>query len=204
MKRRNFTLVELLVVIAIIGVLSAMILTAVTGATKKADETKCKAEMTTLVNAIKQYESTYGRMPIPKNISASATDTKLSQEQYTWMIKILQNIDPENDTCGTLAKYNKRGIKFLDIQGSDEGVYTDPWDATYWVIFDSDYDGKIKKGTGAYIDGMATETIHQSVVVWSYGNDGEVSTTLNNKKNRDNIYSITTNWNSSEGHIVAK
>ena len=38
---------------------------------------------------------------------------------------------------------------------------------------------------------------------WSIGDDGESSTTANNKKNKDNVYSFTTNW-SPKGHVIQK
>ena len=71
-RRRNFTLVELLVVIGIIAVLAGMLMAGMMYAPAKAQKAKAQAEITTLLNAIKQYESAYGVLPIP----SGAVDTK--------------------------------------------------------------------------------------------------------------------------------
>jgi type II secretory pathway pseudopilin PulG len=65
MKKKNFTLVELLVVIGIITILAGLLLGALIRAPKKAEQAKIMAEVTTLTNAIRQFESTYGVLPFP-------------------------------------------------------------------------------------------------------------------------------------------
>ena len=205
MKKKNFTLVELLVVIAIIGVLAALIFPAVQGSITKAEVAKCKAGMTTLVNAIKQYESTYGKLPCPKDYAlSSGKEQCLSDEQYTWMIKLLQGDSFTDTTMGDSAKYNKRAIKFLDIQGNAPGIYLDPWDKNFKVILDLDYNGYIEPASGA-LDGISSDTtkVYYSVIVWSVGDDGASSTTATDKKNKDNVYSFTTNW-TRIGHTIQK
>ncbi len=213
MKRTNFTLVELLVVIAIIGVLSALIFPAIQGSITKAETAKCKAGITTLVNAIKQYESTYGKLPTPKK-SSDGTASHLccgvvkNEEYYNALIRILQNEEfsatDSTDAFGSVSKYNKRGIKFLDIQGNNPGIYLDPWDNQYNVLLDLDYDGNITPASGE-LNGVSSEStkLYYSIIVWSIGDDGESSTTANNKKNKDNVYSFTTNW-TPKGHTLQK
>jgi len=63
----GFTLIELLTVISIIGVLAAMIIPAVARAKIKAQSARTAVEISQLVGAIKQYESTYSRFPISKS-----------------------------------------------------------------------------------------------------------------------------------------
>ena len=63
-KRGAFTLIELLVVIAIIAVLASVLLPAMNAALKKADATKARAEVKSLVNAWKAYFNEYGRWPV--------------------------------------------------------------------------------------------------------------------------------------------
>jgi len=63
MKRRGFTLIELLVVIAVIGLLSSIILAAVTSARKKADEASVLEAMHQLQSAIEMYQLNTGHYP---------------------------------------------------------------------------------------------------------------------------------------------
>ena len=63
MKRHDFTLVELLMAIGIIVILAAISIPTALSAIKKAETAKAQAEMTALVTALKNYESTYGFLP---------------------------------------------------------------------------------------------------------------------------------------------
>ncbi len=209
MNKKNFTLVELLVVIAIIGVLAALIFPAIQGAINKAEDAKAKAGITTLVNAIKQYESTYGKLPTPK----IGTNTKqccgqgINETYYNALIRILQNedfsSDDDTDDFGTMRTYNKRSIKFLDVQGNEPGKYLDPWDKNYIVLLDLDYDGKITPATEE-LNGVAVSPVNYSVIVWSLGNDNDYDKKAKNSKNKDNIYSFVTNWSKNDGHVISK
>ena len=204
MKKRNFTLVELLVVIAIIGVLAALLFPAIQGALKKAETAKAKAGITNLVNAIKQYESTYGKLPCPKDYDkASGKEPCLTDDQYEWMIKILQGESVTDATMGDSSKFNKRNIKFLDVQGNEPGKYLDPWDQNYKVLLDVDYNGNIEPKAGA-LDGVNTEKVYYSVIVWSIGDDGKSNSSSKHKDNRDNVYSFVTNWSKEDGHVISK
>ena len=68
-RRHNFTLIELLVVIGIIAVLAGILLPTLNTVMLKTKITKARTEIKALEIAIKQYESTYGFLPV----AASAT-----------------------------------------------------------------------------------------------------------------------------------
>ena len=216
-RRRNFTLVELLVVIGIIAVLAGMLMAGIMYAPAKAQKAKAQAEVTTLVNAIKQYESAYGVLPIPSGVSGD--NVVLTGKDYRKMIAILQDTVKELQALGNDdnnpwkgesdsvkkddAKKNKRSSKFLDIQGNDPGQFIDAWGNDYIVVLDGNYDGKIVTDK---IDGVnaASNTYRFSVIVWSKGHDRKSSSTATNKVNEDNVYSFPTTWSSSTGHNISK
>ena len=211
-RRRNFTLVELLVVIGIIAVLAGMLMAGLMYAPAKAQKAKAQAEITTLVNAIKQFESAYGVLPMATTLTG---DDALSTSNYKKLIHLLQ-ADAEglsDDEEKALKKLNKRWTKFLDIQGNDPGTFTDPWGENYTVVLDSDYDGKItlsETDASSCIQGVNVEkksgkyTYRFSVIVWSKGHDRKSNSTPSNKQNEDNVYSFPTTWSSSNGHNISK
>ena len=198
MKKSSFTLIELLTVIAIIIILAGILLPAISGSLKKADVTKARAQMTTLVNAIKQYQSTYGRLPSPT--STYQESNALSSTQYKQLIFILQNeYDHDSEPVLTEAQLktaNPKRIKFLDIVGNEPGEYKDPWDEDFQVFMDANYDDKIKDAT---VPGLNGSNFYYSVLIFSKGPDNSDSNA------KDNVYSISTQWDkSSSKHKIQK
>ena len=210
MKRQklSFTLIEILVVIGIILILAAIILPAVNGAVKKADETKAKAQITTLVNAIKQYEATYGYLPMVSTWFKGTDDWTqdyytIDSNHYEDLIKCLQ-------AEGT---NNPKKQKFLDVVNNKPGEYNDPWGNPYNVMICRNRNGKfyLRNHKKMKIDGIeeieyedgadpeppeppkVKTVFYQSVIVWSNGaeDDGDFDT---KKDNKDNIYSMPVIW----------
>ena len=194
--KHTFTLVELLVSIAIIAILAGILLPAVNGAIKKAQSAKAKAEITTLVNAIKQYESQYGGLPK----SSSTVAELVATSDYTNFIKMLQG-DPQ----GNYADCNKRKIKFLDVVNNTPGDYPDPWDNDYYIYLDvsstaaEDGDGKIGTDTSASIAALPNaKPIYGSIVIYSFGPDGQDWTSANKDQGKDNVFSIPVIWDKND------
>lgn len=220
MEKRVFTLVELLIVIGIIIILSGILLPTLIGAGKKADQAKARAEIATLLNAIKQFESTYGVLPLPMTYPGSPDEYDIApdadiqhnrNDTYTDLILILQGEDPVHNSFGpSNANPNTRRIRFLDVVRNTPGEYRDPWDHDYHVVFDRDYDGQISPPTSAPSPwrriipaGYNTSTnnviyfsppFYFSVIIWSDGSNARENSVSAIK---DNVYSFPVQWSSA-------
>lgn len=204
MKRHDFTLVELLMAIGIIVILAAISIPTALSAIKKAETAKAQAEMTALVTALKNYESTYGFLPFHFKKSSNtspATDGEVQPGDYSDFIKVLQGENLEIKG----KKMNLRKLAFLEIQGNTKGVYEDPWGNDYTVIIDGDGDGKIIQELDDWKyyqlkvekDSDNKYALYQSILIISKGPDGEMGDDKASLA-RDNVLSIPVIWDKSE------
>lgn len=190
MHKNSFTLTELLMAIGIIVILAAIAIPSTISAIKKAEMAKAQAEMTTLVEALKNYESTYGVLPLKClciTPTATPADGKISgtdgtHTAYETLIRILQG---ENLTVNGKAM-NKRQVAFLD--GKDEGVFTDPWGNDYDVYLDGNGDGKLNVD----IEGLSGKPWRKDIIIRSPGPDGDINTF------EDNAYSLPVLWDKDQ------
>ncbi len=97
MRKQGFTLIELLVVIAIIAMLIALLLPAVQQAREAARRTQCKNNLKQIGLGMFNYESSYGRFPLPvfsSCLNGGATGGMLTTT--VWSLAILPDIDQAN------------------------------------------------------------------------------------------------------------
>ncbi len=164
LKIKNYTLVELLTVIAIISILAGLSMAGVSYARKQARITKAKADIASLVTAIKSYESTYRLLPVAKTDTGFTTLGASDDGNYKILMQLLaaRNIDSaskEWDKCG-----NRRKIKFLDVpQNFKEKGFLDPWGNPYIIMLNSSYGDDIT---------FDSKTLYGSVFVYSCGPNG--------------------------------
>lgn len=187
MKKHTFTLVELLVVIMIIGVLAGLILPAIQKGRVKAEVVDCKQRMNALATAIKQYESTYGYMPLAIGKATSSSSDVYGAET---LIDYLTGTNP-------------RGIRFLEPTASG-GAYQDPWEGDFYFAWDLEtgnaYDGQIPEANVTGVNNGGNP-INASFIIWSQGIDGSVGAA----DDEDNVYSIKTVWSTTNNyHEVAR
>ncbi|MDP6469165.1 MAG: DUF1559 domain-containing protein [Pirellulaceae bacterium] len=94
-QHRGFTYIELLTVIAIIGVLVALLLPAVQAATEAARRMSCANNLTQVILAVQEYESTHQVYP-PGTVDTSGPIFHVPQGyHHNWISQILPFLEQE-------------------------------------------------------------------------------------------------------------
>lgn len=161
MKRKGFTLIELLAVIGIIALLASMILMGLNAARERARALEARNMSEQIQLAWSAYLADYHEFPFSS-----------SNQESDIIMQTLRG--PHSDDPPEVSEYrdyNRRGYQYFDIHHLSQGV-KDPWGNYYQIAFDLNDSGTVDVPTP---DG-GTESIRQSVAVWSMGNDGESGT----------------------------
>lgn len=156
---KAFTLVEILVVISIIGLLAGLAFPAIQGAMNTAKKGKAKAEMQSIITALKAYQNEYGRMPdsaaLGSNVEGDGDSWfgGLASQNLCWMLS--------GDNYG---QQNPRQIVFLELPAtSTNGVFLDPWKMQYNIKLDT---------SGNNIINYYSLNLNGSAIVISGGKNG--------------------------------
>ncbi len=167
---RAFTLIELLVVIAIIAVLMGLLIPAGNSAINAAKQAQAKNDIVGICNAVRAYNTEYGRFP---NLGTTSGDTTVASSNRD-LIRILTGQDTEK---------NPRRIVFMEVPagkvvgtstivgGSDSSDnFFDPWGTQYQVRYDSDYDNEVANWYGS---NAGPSSLRTQVIARSAGKDRE-------------------------------
>ena len=182
--RNSFTLTELLVVIAIIAILAGLLIPAVMLGQQKGRETQAKADMNTIILALKGVENTYqqmvkagvGYMPNASNGCVTLKGDTANDAYYKFMAELVDPSNSEIFTSTSPLNINKRKIKFLDPQkGYDPTkdlatnkpyLWLDPWGKPYVIIINTDFTDKIEMPYDS------DKSIAGKVAIYSWGPNG--------------------------------
>lgn len=163
LRPSSFTLVELLVVISIIGLLAGLAFPAIQGAMNSAKKGKAKAEMQSIITALKAYQAEYGRFPSPNSPEGDGDTWYGTGDGSSESPAIFRILSGSNVTANGLQQ-NPREIAFLELPaGSTNGFFRDPWGKkNYALKLDTSGDGKVNY----WVD------IRAPVLLISFGKDG--------------------------------
>lgn len=118
-RKSKFTLIELLVVIGIIGILTGILLPAISGSMNEGKKTKVAATCRQIAQAVENYKSEYGSLPGSGN---SDTDSQV-----------------DATLLDILGGNNARSKPFFN----NSGTLAHPFNGTYNIVLDLDYNNEI-------------------------------------------------------------
>lgn len=119
-RKSRFTLIELLVVIGIIGILTGILLPAISGSMKEGKKTKARAICKQLAVAVQGYLNDYGTLPKADDSSDSTATV-------------------DGSLLGILGGTNARSKVYYE----NTGTISHPFGGSYTIVMDGDYDNQV-------------------------------------------------------------
>ena len=158
------------------------------GPLRPANEANAQNTAYNLKNAIAAYYTEYRKYPVPGEPEG---DTSLQSDHA--LMDVLLGSDPEAEVdglnprriaffTGKQAKPMGKGKfrKGVHLEEGGRGELWDPWGNYYRVVLDTDHDNRVEKPEWDKTSDSAE--LHESILVWSAGPDGDFETGKDNVK----------------------
>ena len=135
-RRQGFTLLEMLIVVAIIGVLVAILMSAVGGIKAKAIQRRTEVEVQSLAMAIRAYHTELGDWPLPSgNPDVGGVWSNNNKQVFAMLVKL-----------------NNHRRNYIELTNSTPYDLVDPYRRVY--VVNIDVSNNFVKVTGAGKDGV--------------------------------------------------
>ncbi len=194
---RAFTLIELLVVISVIAILMALLFPALNSVREQMRREQAHNDVLSIVNAVKNYQTEYGKLPRVTPASANAPDGDVLVGDAD--AKAAIDNSALMDTLRAIARglnerhaLNPRQIIFLEgkiaraarapragfadnAESEKRGCFYDPWGKQYCVVMDTDYGNSIDVAA-QYSDFSGESAPRVTVGAFAMGKDGTLGT----------------------------
>lgn len=142
-------------------------------AIENANIARARSQVANLVNAIKMYQTDYGRLPIRGGAPGDQEFNTVNDD----IISLLGGNSIDGLNPRETAYFESRQAEGIDSGKPTNGVYgdgeglrlVDPWGNPYYIVIDGDDDTMIDG-----LPGLKSEPLRTTVAAWSEGNPEKV------------------------------